>query len=254
GALMTSRPRLFRVISLGIIAFFLLAAAADCGQAARAAVSAVAKGSDDTSRVVIHSAEPAELKVAAKSLDDLVSKVPGKGSLSPQELAVVTNAEGRATALREFATLLGVADEVSASITKESWILVRGSLIRGSTPSPQFSKYMDDLARELVKDTTCSSFAALMSAQQKQEVSEYTPTFTPIQPSEAGVLRVVQKNLTDMNYLLDEVRWVLDTAGLSSKIVGKAKGYVGKTKSAVSAAAWNNAGATNAYLRLCVFK
>ncbi|MDN4644249.1 hypothetical protein [Arthrobacter sp. PsM3] len=250
---MKSRPRLVRAISLSVVALFLLAGASDCGQAIKSAIAAVGKGSDDAAKVVVHSAQPSELNSAAKNLDDLVAKVPERGSLSPQELKIIANAEDRAAAFREFATLLGVSDGVSSSITSESWILVRGSLIGGSHPSDAFVAYMDNLVKGLVKDTTCSSFAALMSAQQTQDVAQYTTTFTRIQPSEAGVRKGVEDHLTTAGYMLEEVRWFLDTAGFSSKIVGTAKGYVGKMKSAVSATAWNNSGATNAYLRLCVF-
>lgn len=251
---MKSRPRLFRVISLGIIALFLAAAAADCGNAVKSAISAVVKGSDDTSRVVIHAADPTDLKTAANGLDDLVAKVPNKGSLSPAETAAVTNAESQAAALREFAVLLGAADEVAALITKDSVLLVKGSFIFGQNPTPQFAAYMDNVAEALLKDTTCSSFATLMSAQQSQAVAQYAPSFTRVQPSEPGVRQALVARLTSVGYQLDDVQSVLDTVGISSKIVTTAKGYVGKTSSAVTATTWNNSGATNAYLRLCIFR
>jgi hypothetical protein len=113
---------------------------------------------------------------------------------------------------------------------------------------------MDNVATALLKDTACSSFAALMSAQQSQEVAQYTPAFTRIQPSEPGVRQALEAQLTNVGYQLDDVQNVLDTVAISSKIVKTAKGYVGKVSSAVSATAWNNSGATNAYLRLCIFR
>jgi hypothetical protein len=226
-----------------VLAVFLTCGAS-CGPVAKG-IEGLSGATDDAGRMVSHAADASELRAASTKLDDYLKDVPSGTSLSPEEQSLVDLATQRSAAFKQIADMLGVADGVKDLISKDSVLLVTGSIRRD--PGPEFRSKLDEAAEKILKNTTCS----IAADEANRQLVKPTSSPTASRPNPYADLT---KAVTSANYVVSTVQNYVDLAGLSSSILSKASGYVGKAKGLVTAASWNNGGAFQAYVHMCLLR
>ncbi|MBG0738301.1 hypothetical protein IV500_02495 [Paeniglutamicibacter antarcticus] len=233
------QKRPIRLVAL-ILTVFLLPVAACSGTPG--ALSRLSSAMDDAGRLVSRAADASELSGASTTLEDILKTAPKGSALNEGERAIVESARQRSAALTEIAGMLGVADEVKGLISADSVTLLRGAFLR--QPSEAMQRTMEAAGKAIGKESACAAFANGMDAS--------SPSRTAQSPSAAGIYLDLTQAVSDAGYNITEVQRVVDLHGLSSRMLSAAGQYVGKVKKTMTAAAWNNGGAFQAYLRICV--
>lgn len=243
---------LVRFWTVAAVAASILAASSGCSPKVVPALSSLGSSSDEAAKLLARPAQATEFSTLASKLDDLLGEIPKGTTLSASEQASIELAAQRAARLKELARMLGASDDIADAFSKDAVELVTGSLLQN--PSKAFREHLDATAQSLLRDTLCSTFAKQASAS-----SGVTPTISP-PPGEGRLLTTLavydslKASVSDAHFLLSEASKAADLFGLSNKIVAKASGYVGKLKSTMTAATWQDSGAFHAYMRHCVLK
>ncbi len=242
-----------RVPLLAMMLTVFLLPAASCGGAAEA-LGRLSRASDDVGRLVARGAEASELNGLSSKLDDIAKEVSNGASMTDRERAVIDHAAQNAAVLKEIAGMLGVADEVRGLISTEAVTLVHSSFLYGRQPTtPVFQAKMEEAGKAILKETTCSAFANEMNASSiVTPPSGLPPTVTATQPSANSVYADLRNVLSAAGLQISQVQQFVNLQGLSINTLSAAGKYVGSVKKIMSAAAWKNGGAFQAYFRVCV--
>jgi hypothetical protein len=200
---------------------------------------------DDAGKVVAKAATPEELRASSTKIDDYLKDVPKGTSLTPEQQAARDLAAQRSDIAKEIADMLGVADRFKALITEDSVFLVTGSTMHD--PGPKFRAMLDEAAEKALREATCSIAADEADRQLVKPES-------PLAGSGPKPYAELTAAIENADYLVSSAEEFVDIAGLSSNILSTASGYVDKVKQTVSASAWNNGGAFQAYIRFCVLR
>lgn len=252
-----------------MVAALLLLGAAGCGNAGNQAQAgfgavddvfrALSRAADDAARLAKGRGNTSQLNDVSSKIDDLLRRAPENVALSPDERAVLRRAAQQAAIAREIATALGLTDEVKGFISKEAVELVKGFRYSSANRlSPALQRHLEEAGISILRDTTCKAFLAAMP-QRAASLPSPTAQATPpsyrraTSPSFTSVYRSLETKIKAADSGLSEVTRYVNLSGLTSGVLSKSAGYVGKIKNSMTAATWENAGAMRAYLRLCVF-
>lgn len=200
---------------------------------------------DDAGKVLAKTATAEELRAASTKIDDYLKDLPNGTSLTPEQQAARDLAAQRSKIANEIADMLGVADQVKALITEDSVFLVTGSIMHD--PGPKFRAMLDEAAEKVLREATCSVAADEADRQLVKPES-------PLAVSRPNPYAELTAAIENAEYLVSSAEEFVNIAGLSRNILPKASGYLDKVKKTVSAAAWNNGGAFQTYIRFCVLR
>lgn len=241
-----------RLLALLLAGF--LCVGADClgeTKAAAKGLGALKSESEKALPLFADQAKPGEYSALANKLKQMKAEVPNPGSLTADEKEILDTADQRAQALQGIFDLFGATEDIKKFITKDSVSLVQGSFVR--QPSQAFEAKMDQVAEKILTDTTCGLFSDEMTKLTARPTFTPRPGTVPSRPS-TNVYAALTKAITDANLAVSTVQQYVNLSGLSSRILSTASGYLNKAKNTVTAASWQNGGATRAYLQVCVYK
>lgn len=215
------------------------------------AMAALKGHTDEATNLLTRPADPAEFSALSSRLKGTIKEVPDNASLTQAEKQQFENSAQTADVLQEIAEIFELADNIKALISKDSVLLVGGSFRQN--PSDEFAAMLEKAAQNILKDTACSMFYDEMNAVSPMPASTVPGTGFSGPATENTVYRALTQAIDDANFIISSAKEVVDLTGLSNQMLSTASGYVGKVKKAVTATAWNNGGATRAYLQVCVF-
>ena len=222
-------------------------------------VKALSRVTDDAARQITGRGQAPELNRLSGELDDLLKRAPQGSSLSAVDKAAVQRAAQQAALAREIAKALGVADEITALITKDSVELVKGfrhSWTNRLTPARY--QRLEASAQSVLKDTTCQLFLDAMptrvgpspSPLAQATLPSYLP---PARPTFQDVYTKLKTTMEKADAALSTATLYVNLYGLTSALLSKSSGYVSKAKNSMTATSWENAGALRLYMQICVF-